>query len=65
MIENEIANGKKLCPRCGSTNPLLVPSLIPGVLTCGPGMCSIVGLPDQAPPKFVPRSRWKDWREYR
>lgn len=66
MIENQEIRGVKLCPRCGRELGKDAPeSLVPGVLTCGPGMCSVSGLPDAAPLKLTPRSRWKDWREYR
>lgn len=66
MIENQEINGKKLCPRCGrELGGGGFESLVPGVLTCGPGACSVAGLPDASPLKLTPRSRWKDWREYR
>lgn len=65
-IQNQEINGLKLCPRCGrELRGDLVESLLPGVYTCGPGMCNVTGLPDAAPLKFATRSRWKDWREYR
>jgi hypothetical protein len=65
VIENQEINGERLCPRCGRISEYLAESLIPDLFTCGPGLCSIVGLPDAYPLRFFPRSSWKDWRDYR